>query len=116
MYLTWIVAAVVSVCGIVSITAFDRLVKIEREEFVDAWMRDGKPHPLYLSGGLRWERTFRTGRRSQRCLRAWSASKPEWVNGHAIAGAYQRRLGLASKVSLIAFATVVIALVYRAMM
>jgi hypothetical protein len=99
----WILlGATILTCGVCSAHAFDRLVGIERTQFEDAWLRDGKPYAGYFTGGLVWNRSFRAGLASQRCSWRWAWNPPEWIAQSPLAERYQRRLKVFGRISLLA--------------
>jgi hypothetical protein len=101
----WILlGATILVCGVCSAHAFDRLVAVERTQFEDAWLKDGKPYAGYFTGGLVWERSFRAGRASQRCSWKWASAPPDWIAKSPVTTGYQRRLKLFVRISLLAAA------------
>ena len=97
-----VVAATVLACAFVATLAFDRLVVIQRTNFEVQWRQDGTPRPMYMTGGLTWDQSLRTGLKSQGCWFVWACSTPPWVREHILARHYHRRFRLSLVVALLA--------------
>jgi hypothetical protein len=100
--------AVTIVSGVfISIYSYDRLVVVQRTKFEDAWRRDGEPQPTYLTAGLAWKRSLRSGLASHKRSFVWSWSTPDWVRRDATATRLHRWLRVSALVSTSALLAVV---------
>ena len=76
---------------IFSMLAFDRLVRIEHNEFPEAWAADGKPYPSWRRGpDMRI--TPRSWFATIRGMFVWLFVTPLWARGHSEASYYLRRM------------------------
>ena len=100
----WIaLGSTVLISGLCSAHAFDKLAAIQRSEFHDAWVADGKPFATYFTGGLVWDRSFIAILAWQRCSRKWaSVPAPPWIATNKVGTRYHRRLRILDRVTRIA--------------
>jgi hypothetical protein len=90
-FLPLVVFLAIAPIVVLLMVTFDRLVRIEFEEFPLNWVADGKPYPL-LWRKPDMPRTIGSWFATQRCALDWACAVPAWAEGHAEASRYARRL------------------------